>query len=119
MVPCDRASPPGPPFIASHEGTVERFSPVRSALATGHLGSSFLTVLLGFFWLTLPHGFGGLMRRLENPRDEGRRHAASLRSSSSSTGATFPSWHLDVWSSQDVSVLFYTVLGVDNREDVR
>ena len=64
----------------------------------------------------LPNGFGGLMGRLENPRDEGRRHAASLRSSS--TGASFPSWHVDVWSSQD-RAFFYTVLGVDNREDVR
>ena len=64
----------------------------------------------------LPNGFGGLMGRLENPRDEGRRHAASLRSSS--TGASCPSWHVDVWSSQDRAFL-YTVLGVDNREDVR
>ena len=107
MVPCDRASPSWSPFIASHNGTVERFPRVLFALATRHLGSSFLTDLLGVFRLTLPHGLGGLMCRLENPRDEGRRHAASLRSSS--TGATFPSWHVDVWSSQDRAFFLYRV----------
>ena len=102
-------------FIVSHDGTVERFPRVLFTLATRHLGSPFSTDLVGVFLLMFPNGFGGLMRRLENPRDEGRRHAASLRSSSS-TGASFPSWHLDVWSSQDVSVLFlYRVGGGQTR----
>ena len=104
MMPYDRVRHGLYVFIASHDGAVERFSRVLFALATRHLGSSFSTDLLGVFLLLLPNGFGGLMRRLENPRDEGRRHAASLRSSS--TGASFPSWHLDVWSSQGVSVPF-------------
>ena len=91
-------------FIVSHDGTVERFPRVLFTLATRHLGSSFSTDLFGVFLLMLPNGFGGLMGRLENPRDESRRHAASLRSSS--TGASFPSWHLDVWPFQDVSVPF-------------
>ena len=81
-------------FIGSHEGTIERFTPVLFALATLHLGSPFSANLFGFFLLTLPEGFGGRMCRLENTRDESRRDAASLRSSTAS-GASLASRHLD------------------------
>ena len=81
-------------FIVSHDGTVERFPRVLFTLATRPLGSPFSTDLFGVFLLMLANGFGGFMRCLENPCDEGRRHAALL--GSSSTGASFPSWHLDV-----------------------
>ena len=82
-------------YIGSHDTAVERFARVLFALATLHLGSSFSTNLFGSFLLTLPDGFGGLMGRLENTRDESRRHAASLRGPSTASAASLASRHLD------------------------
>ena len=82
-------------FIGSHDAAVERFARVLFALATLHLGSSFSANLFGSFLLTFPDGFGSLMGRLENTRDESRRHAASLRSSSTASAASLASRHLD------------------------
>ena len=66
----------GSVFIGSHDTAVERFARVLFALATRHVGSSFSANLFGSLLLTLPDGFSGLMGRLENTRDESRRHAA-------------------------------------------
>ena len=82
-------------YIGSHDTAVERFTRVLFALPTLHLGSSFSANLFGSFLLTLPDGFGGLMGRLENTRDESRRHAASLRGSSTASAASLASRHLD------------------------
>ena len=57
-------------FIVSHDGTVERFPRVLFTLATRKLGSPFSTDLFGVFLLKLTNGFGGLMRCLENPRED-------------------------------------------------
>ena len=92
-------------FIGSHDTAVERFTRVLFALATRHLGSSFSTSLSGSFLLTLPDGFGGRMRRLEDARDESWRHAASLRSSTASV-ASLASRHLDSGRARTSSCFF-------------
>ena len=66
----------------------------------------------------LPDGFGKGMPRLENARDEYWQDATSLRSSTAS-GASFASRHLDS-DRPRVSPFFYQpLLGVDKRDDVR